>query len=364
MSKAIKSVRWGILGTARIARKVAAAMHATPTAELTAVASRKADRAAAWAAEQQVPYSYGSYEELLADEQIEAVYVPLPPSLHAEWSIKAAEAGKHVLCEKPLAMNAAEAEQIVAACARNQVQLMDATMWVHHPRARDMRRVLDESLGELLRVTSALTIDLERYLPRNPTHLAPSDASYSLAEAATWELRLRPDLGGGALGDLGWYCVRAILWTFGKLPQRVYGSANWFNDVDLRLSALLWFDDDRMASFDCGYDMAVRKWFEVTGTERSLVCDDFVGPNDPDRIRFWTHAPPEAAVEYQSTNLNQVQCMVQRFCEIVGSGTLDSYWPEVSLANQRVCDAILQSARSGEIVDVGVSSYTLSASPC
>jgi len=197
-------------------------------------------------------------------------------------------------------VNADEGEQIVAACRDSNVQLMDATMWVHHPGAQDMRRVIDESLGDVLRVTSAFSLNLERYLPGNPSHLAPADATHSIAESKSWELRLRPDLGGGSMGDLGWYCVRAILWTFGTLPTRVIATARWFNNVDLGLSAMLWFDNDCMASFDCGYDMATRKWFEVTGTRQSLVCDDFVGPNDPQQMRFWTHAPPDAAVEHQS----------------------------------------------------------------
>lgn len=342
-------VRWGIIGTARIARKVAVAIHDTPGAELVSVASRSVDRAAAWATEHGALRSVGSYDSLLADDEIDAVYIPLPPSLHAEWTIKAANAGKHVLCEKPLGMNADEAREMIEACRTNNVQLMDATMWVHHPRAADMRRELAQ-LGELRRVTAAFSIPLGRYLSGNPSHLAPAGATHSLEESKAWELRLRPDLGGGALGDLGWYCVRAILWAFEDMPLRVSASARWFNGVDLNVSAMLWFEGDRVAAFDCGYDMSVRKWFEVTGTQQSLVCDDFVGPNDPSRMRFWTHAPPEPAVEHQSATPVQEQCMVERFCEIIRSGSLDPAWPDISLANQRVCDAVLESAGSGEVV--------------
>lgn len=348
-SRTTSPVRWGIIATARIARKVAVAIHDTPGAELTSVASRSAERAASWANEHGAQRSCGSYEELLDDESIDAVYIPLPPSMHAEWTIKAAQAGKHVLCEKPLASNASKAREMIAACQDANVQLMDATMWVHHPRAADMRRELS-NLGDLRRVTCAFSIPLERYLPNNPSHLAPSEATHSLQESAEWELRLRPDLGGGALGDLGWYCVRAILWAFEDLPLKVQASARWFNGVDLNLSATLWFSGDRVASFDCGYDMSVRKWFEVTGTKQSLVCDDFVGPNDPARMRFWTHAPPNPSVEHQSDAPSQEQCMVECFCDHVRSGKPDDSWPAISLANQRVCDAILESARSGKSV--------------
>jgi len=350
-SQTANPVRWGILGTARIARKVAAAIHNTPGAELTLVASRSTERAAAWAEEHGVKRSCGSYDELLADVELDAIYIPLPPSMHAEWTIKAAIAGRHVLCEKPLAMNADEARQMVEACRANNVQLMDATMWVHHPRAADMRRELP-CLGELRRVTCAFSIQLNRYLPGNPSHLAPAGAIHSLDESTAWELRLRPELGGGALGDLGWYCVRAILWAFDDLPVRVSTSARWFNGVDLNLSATLWFDGDRMASFDCGYDMTTRKWFEVSGTAKSLVCDDFVGPNDASHMRFWTHAPPEPAIEHQSDAPIQEQCMVERFCDIVRSGSPDASWPAISLATQQVCDAIMKSARSEAVIEL------------
>ena len=351
VSTADSPVRRGIIGTARIARKVAVAFHDTPGAELVSVASRSAERAAAWASEYGVLRSCGSYKTLLADDGIDAVYFPLPPSMHAEWTIKAANAGKHVLCEKPLALNADEAQEMIAACQSNNVQLMDVTMWVHHPRAEDMRRELS-GLGELRRVTSAFSIKLDRYLPNNPSHLAPDGAAHSLQESAAWELRLRPDLGGGALGDLGWYCVRAILWAIEDMPLRIQASARCFNGVDLNLSATMWFDGDRMASFDCGYDMATRKWFEVAGTDGSMVCDDFVGPTDASRMRFWIHSPPAASLEHQCATPIQEQCMVERFCDIVHSGKLDESWPAISLKNQRVCDAIMASARSGETVDL------------
>ena len=163
------TVRWGILSTARIATKVASAIHATAGAEVTAVASRTKERAELWAREHNVGNSYGNYEALVEDEQLDAIYVPLPPSMHAEWTIRCAEAGKHVLCEKPLAMSAAEAQEMADACRANNVQLMDATMWVHHPRASDMLAPIQNgTLGELRRVTSAFSFDIEPYLNNKP----------------------------------------------------------------------------------------------------------------------------------------------------------------------------------------------------
>src|SRR5690606_26020783 len=135
-------VRWGILGTARIATKVAAAIQQSNGAELTAIASRSRDKAADWAATWNIPRSFATYEELLRCDEIDAVYIPLPPSLHAEWSTRAAEVGKHVLCEKPLGGTLADATAIVNACERANVQLMDGVMWRHTPRAQAMDDVL------------------------------------------------------------------------------------------------------------------------------------------------------------------------------------------------------------------------------
>ncbi len=134
-----KEVPWGILGTANIAAGVGQAMDAAQGAELVAVASRDGERARSWGAARGLQRTYAGYEALLEQDDIEAVYIPLPPSLHMEWTIKAAERGKHVLCEKPLAANAAEARAMVSACRANQVQLMDGVMWVHHRRTAMMK---------------------------------------------------------------------------------------------------------------------------------------------------------------------------------------------------------------------------------
>jgi len=156
----MKNVRWGILGTARIATKVAAAIHQAQGAQLSAIASRSADRAQQWQAEHKAERHYGSYQALLGDPEIDAVYIPLPPSLHAEWTIKAAQQGKHVLCEKPIAMSALEAREMVNACEHHNVQFMDGVMWYHHPRCKQMQDVIKQGqLGPLRRVTSAFTFN-------------------------------------------------------------------------------------------------------------------------------------------------------------------------------------------------------------
>ncbi len=328
-----QEVLWGILGTANIATSVGQAIEAAEGAELGAIASRDGERARRWGAGRGLQRTYGSYESLLQEDDIEAVYIPLPPSMHMEWTIKAAEGGKHVLCEKPLAANSAEARAMISACEANQVQLMDGVMWVHHRRTAMMKEDLDSgSLGPLRRVTAAFSINWDQI---------PED-----------NIRLKKELGGGALGDLGYYCVRAILWAFDDIPTSVYAAARFHRGVDFNLSGMLWFEGGRTASFDCGFDTASRRWFEVAGTRRSLVCDDFVVPVDPERSRYWIHGKGGDQIERKIRGSAQTVRMIEGFSRIVRSGELQQRWPREALDTVRVCDALLESARRRERIEV------------
>ncbi len=328
-----KQIRWGILGTARIAEKVAAAIHAAPNASLEVIASRNLDRANNWATEHNVPRAVGSYEEVLQDPRIDAVYIPLPPSMHAEWTVAAAKAGKHVLCEKPLAGNADEAAAMVRACEEHDVQFMDGVMWLHHPREADMRSVLENGdLGQLTHVSSAFTF-------RWPE--IPED-----------DFRTRREFGGGSLLDLGWYCVGVALWAFDDMPESVFGSAQLRNDVDMHFNGLMHFSGGRTASLNCGFDTVMRRWVEIAGTERSLVCDDFTRPWKEDKPRFWVHRPDGSAEERASASPNQETCMVQAFSEAILSGSRRRDWHERAVQTQRICAALDHSARIGQVVQL------------
>jgi predicted dehydrogenase len=344
-------VRWGILGTAKIASKVGRAIHDSRGSRLTAVASRDIGRARTWIADHTVgrpevngiqPFlpaastvaTYGSYLELLRDPDVDAVYIPLPPSLHCEWTCRAAEHGKHVLCEKPLALNLAEAEQMAEACRLAKRQLMDCVMWVHHDRTNAMQSELSSgTLGRLRRVTSAFT--------------------YNAVDIGSDNIRFQRELGGGSLGDVGWYCVRATLWALGDLPERVWATARYERGVDMNLSAELWFRGERMASFDCGFDTNFRKWFEIAGTEGSLVCDDFVNPWDFMKARYWIHKRGKSVQHDFPACLQEVR-MVESFCDGVRSGSLNSKWPQAAIDTQRISDAIARAARTGKAVSLGV----------
>ncbi len=333
MTQSRRTVRWGVLGTARIATKVGAAIRRARGSELAAIASRSNEKAVSWANEHGAARSHASYDALLNDPNVDAIYIPLPPTLHAEWTIKTARQGKHVLCEKPLAMNVSEAQEMAAACREHNVQLMDGVMWAHHPRADDMLGPIQNgTLGELRRMTSTFTLHWDE-IPEN-------------------DLRLQRELGGGSLLDLGWYCVHATLWAFGELPLRVYATARYYRDVDMNFSGLMWFDHQRMASFDSGFDVAMRKWFEVAGTNASLICDDFSRPWNEERPRFWLHDAAGKMSEHVSDCPPQEVRMIENFCEIVRSGKLNDRWPNDAIATQRVCDALDQSARRGEVVEL------------
>lgn len=332
MTETSRNVRWGVLGTARIADTVGKAIADAEGAELLAIGSRTAEKAAAWAEERNVSRHYGCYEAVLDDPDIDAVYIPLPPSMHAQWTIRAAERGKHVLCEKPLAATVQQAEEMAAACQQHNVQLMDGVMWMHHPRTMQMHEpITNGTLGYLQRVTSAFSIKWK----------FPND-----------DLRMQRDLGGGSLLDLGWYCARATLWAFGDIPQRVYGAGIYENDVDVRFNALLWFDEDQVASFDCGFGMTMRRWLEVAGTEASLVCDDFTKPWNPERPRFWLHGASGRVSEERSEPKIQEVCMIERFNGIVRSGQVESGWTQNAIATQLICEALDRSARGGEVVEI------------
>jgi predicted dehydrogenase len=328
-----RPIRWGFLGTARIAEKISVAIQQTPGAELVAIASRDESRAKDWAARHQVPRAYGCYDALLDDTDLDVIYIPLPPALHPDWTFKALERGRHVLCEKPLADTADGAEVMVAAARQYHRLLMDGVMWRHHPRASEMRQVIaGGTLGTLRRVTSAFTIQAAAL---------PAD-----------NLRFQRELGGGALLDLGWYCVGASLWSLGAVPTEVWGTARIQNDTDRSFSGTLWFPNDVIASFDCGFETVSRKWLEIAGTTGSLVCDDFTRPWSNDKARFWVHDQHGTATVHHSANASQEHCLVAEFCRRVRSGEWGCDWAEEALDVQRVCAALDESARTGRKVSV------------
>lgn len=326
-------VRWGVLGTARITAKVAPGIVDSQEGELCAVASRSMEKAKAWAQQYGVAKTFDSYEALLDDPEIDAVYIPLPNSMHYEWTIKAAERKKHVLCEKPLALTAQQGREMADACRENGVQLMDGVMWYHHPRCMQMKEaVRSGKLGEHRKMTSAFSFCWHE-IPEN-------------------EFRTQREHGGGSLFDLGWYCVGATLQFFEGLPNRVWGAAKYRDEIDMSFQAVMWYEDGRVSSFDSAFDTGMRKWLEVAGTHGSLVCDDFVLPWPRDEFRFWVHDEEGVSETHTTPPTNQIVHMIDDFNTMVKSGQWHPEWPELSLKTQKICDALDQAARTERIVEL------------
>ena len=159
-------------------------------------------------------------------------------------------------------------------------------------------------------------------------------------------------MGGGALLDLGWYCVDVAMWAFDALPTRVMGSSRMQGDVDVHFNGILEFSGERTATINCGFDTVMRRWVEVAGTEGSMVCDDFTRPWKADKPRFWTHQPDGSATEHTSPGVIQETCMIEAFSRTVQSGELNTAWPTRALNAQRVCEALDQSAQTGRVVEL------------
>jgi xylose dehydrogenase (NAD/NADP) len=242
-------VRWGIVSTAKINERVLPELRQSAQVELLAVASRSQESADSYAAQEGIPRAYGSYEALLADEDVEGVYIPLPNSMHVEWSLKALEAGKHVLCEKPMSRRTAEVERAFDAADRAGRILSEGFMYRHHPQTRRAKELVEAGeIGELRVLRASFGFTLER----------------------SEDVRLNPDLDGGALMDVGCYCVSGTR-LFGGEPEIAIGrQVVGPSGVDMRFAGTLVFPGDLIAHFDCGFDVPDNSLLEAVGSRGTL----------------------------------------------------------------------------------------------
>jgi predicted dehydrogenase len=250
------TLRVGLLSTANINRLLLGGARAAEGVEVVAVASRDAERAESFAAEHGLGRAHGSYDALLADPDVDAVYVPLPNSMHVEWSIRALEAGKHVLCEKPLTRHPEQAEAAFDAAERAGRVLAEAFMWRHHPQAAKLRELVEGgAVGELRLIRTSFAFDL-------------------LGRGTPADVRLQEDLDGGGLMDVGCYCVSGMRFVAGE-PERVSArQVSGGDGVDVRFAATLAFAGDVLGTLDCGLDMPARHDLEVIGSSGSLLLAD------------------------------------------------------------------------------------------
>ncbi|KAJ0242266.1 hypothetical protein HA466_0207500 [Hirschfeldia incana] len=340
-------IRIGVMGCAEIARTVSRAIDLAPNATIAAVASRSLEKAKSFATANGYPQSvkiHGSYESILEDPEVDALYIPLPTSLHVEWAIRAAESGKHILLEKPVAMNVAEFDKIVAACEKKGVQMMDGTMWAHHPRTAKLKEFLFDSdrFGQLKNIHSCFSLSVDEYFLKN-------------------DIRVKPNLDGlGALGDLGWYAIRAALFANNfELPKIVAASPGTVlneSGVILSCGASLSWEDGRTASIYCSFLANVGMEITTVGTNGTLCVQDFVIPFEETQASFttclksgfndpWVSRPTEHTVK---TEIPQEACMVREFARLVGEikykgAVPEGFWPNISRKTQLVVDAIKES---------------------
>ncbi len=246
-------MKWGIMSTAHINRLFIAGARQTADVEIVAVASRDQARAEQYAREHGIERAHGSYEALLDDDGIEALYISLPNSMHVEWSIKALEAGKHVLCEKPLGRRSHEVEQAFEVAQRNDRLLMEAFMYRHNPQTKRLKELADGgAVGRVRLIRGA----------------------FSFHTASASDVRLSTDLAGGALMDVGCYCVSGARLIAGE-PERVSAEQVLGGDgVDIVFTGTMRFTDDVLGHFDAGLALASRDELEVVGEHGSLFLDD------------------------------------------------------------------------------------------
>ncbi|KAK4489918.1 hypothetical protein RD792_000566 [Penstemon davidsonii] len=353
-------IKFGILGCADIARKVSRAINLSPNSTLYAVGSRSQEKAARFAEQNGFPESakvYGSYDAVLDDPDVDAVYIPLPTSLHIKWAVLAAQKKKHLLLEKPVALNVAELDVILAACESSGVQIMDSTMWMHNPRTAKMKEFLSDAslFGELKSVHSCFTFAAKEDFLEN-------------------DIRVKPDLDSlGALGDVGWYCIRSILWAADfQLPKSVLalpGTVFHKSGVILACSASLQWEDGKTATFHCSFLANLTMGVTVVGTNGTLYFHDFVIPFEENKASFSTAVKsgftelvtgwePKPSQHTVMTELPQEALMVKEFCRLVGSikfggAKPENKWPILSRKTQLVLDAVKVSIERGyELVEV------------
>lgn len=249
-----KKIKWGVLGYARIARlSVIPAIMKAKNSEFYAIASRDEEKLQACRKEFGCPKAYNSYEALLDDPEVDAVYIPLPNHLHKEWTLKAAQKGKHVLCEKPIALNRQECIEMMEACEKHRVKFMEAFMYRYTARTRKVRELLDSGIiGEVRHVNSTFRFLLNR----------------------EGDVRLKPEMGGGSLFDVGCYAINFTGMVTGRSPVSMSGECITREGVDVGFSAVLKYDNDLIATVNSGFDTHLLQYSIIAGTKGIMHVPD------------------------------------------------------------------------------------------
>jgi len=334
-----KKVRWGILSTARIAaERLIPAFHESEIASLIAVASRDKERAEQFASKHRIAQAYGSYEELLADHSIDAVYIPLPNHLHREWAIRAMGEGKQVLCEKPLSTSAADGIAMFDASKKNNVLLMEGFMYRFHPQTRRVRELLAQGIigqPRLIRVAHSF-----------PLILQDRDDDFRWSKEA----------GGGSLADIGVYCVDTVRYLFSADPVQVFAESTYHPDhsAEAETRAILTFPDNRTAVFDSSFLLTGRREYEVVGDKGHIAAFNTYNPGRGVDVRIEVVTMGSKTVEEIDAE-NEYRLEVDHFSTCILQNEVPAISREDSIGNLRTLDALRESARKGMPVDTSLA---------
>lgn len=330
-------LKWGILGCAGIAdQQLITAIQQSHSGQVLAVASRTKERAAFIAGKHGIPRFYGNYEDLLSDAEVEAVYIPLPNHMHCEWVVRAAAAGKHVLCEKPLALNAAEATEMVAACKKAGVHLAEAFMYRHHPRYERAKQIIQSGqIGEVRGLCASFTFNMS---------------------SRQGDIRFRSDMGGGSIYDDGCYAISSTRLLLGAEPEAITVHSMFspqHDDVDMMNTALLEFPNGVGAMLQFGMWCDGRNEIQVLGSEGSLLI-----PN-----AFYYEPPAETHLVVKSNgnqteehfeSMNHYMLQVEDFNRYVQNQQPSPSVADDLVASMKVIEAALRSSK--ERIRVQISS--------
>jgi D-xylose 1-dehydrogenase (NADP+, D-xylono-1,5-lactone-forming) len=324
------SVRLGVLSTARIDQLMLPAARSCERVEVVAIGSRRLERAQQYAAEHEIERAYGSYDELLKDTELDAVYIPLPNSLHVEWSERALSAGKHVLCEKPLARSRAEAERVFEAAERAGRILAEAFMYRHHPQTPAIKSQLEAgAIG--------------------PLRLIRASQTFPIDEGS--DVRLFRELEGGALMDVGCYCVHFARFIAGE-PERVYGEQRRNPDgIDLLFSGTMRFAGDVVAQFDAGIDVPRRDFLELVGSDGTMeVHDPWMG-GEGEEPAILIHRDGDTE-RIDTDRVDAYKLQLDDFAAAISGERAPLLGRDDATAQAAAIEALYASADSGCAVDV------------
>ncbi|HKG53840.1 MAG TPA: Gfo/Idh/MocA family oxidoreductase [Anaerolineales bacterium] len=323
-----KVLNWGLLSTARINDALIPPLRASKRNHLLAVASRTQEAAEKYAREKKIPRAHGSYESLLADPEIDVIYNPLPNHLHAEWTIKAVEAGKHVLCEKPLALNVEEVDAMQAAARKHTRVVAEAFMYRHHPQTLKVQ--------ELVRSGSLGTVKLVR-------------GSFTYVLSREEDIRLLdPAMGGGSIWDVGCYPISYARTVIGTNPLDVFGwQVTGPTGIDETFVGQMRFSEDILTQFDCSFVIPSHTFMEIVGSEGTLNIPTPFKPNENEKIYLTRGDKTETIkIKGQELYLGEVEDMADAI--LLGREPRISL--EDSRANVKVITSLLESARTGRSI--------------